>query len=627
MSSKGDQQDHYIGIDVGTGSARAVLVTASGTILTSHAQATRTYRSPRDARIFQQSTQDIWKAICLCVKTCLETTGVKPESVKGVGFDATCSLAVVDDQGKEIDVSPPSSSKAGQGWGTSSLADQNGEIPNVILWADHRAEEEADTINKTGHKVLDYVGGRMSLEMEIPKTLWLKKNMPSDLFDRCQFFDLPDYLTYKATGSTARSTCSLVCKTSYLPPGVAGSEIGWSPDFLQTIGLESLADNDYAQLGGIPGKNGLILTAGQPVGQGLTAEAAKELGLAPGTAVGSGLIDAYAGWVGTVAAPASNDSEAAKKEAVSLSSSQHRLAAIAGTSTCYCVQSEGEQGVFVEGVWGPYKDVVFPGFWQNEGGQSSTGQLIDFIIDTHPAAAGLKAQAEQQGSNIFSLLDEILEELKEQQALPTLTHLTRHLHLYPDLHGNRSPLADSSMKGLFSGLTLSSGPSDLALKYLATLEAIALQTRQIISEMNSKGHSIDSIYMSGSQARNKHLMQLLADGTGCKVLIPEGGGATAVVKGAAILGRFAHEVVVEQTQSSGNTAVIKTQEEATRLGWSQRSRLWDLMVEMTKEGVFVYPAASQEEKRLLDVKYEIFLDMIQQQRKWKKMVQDVIAKE
>jgi len=52
--------------------------------------------------------------------------------------------------------------------------------------------------------------------------------------------------------------------------------------------------NDFVQVGGIPGKNGLILTAGQPVGKGLSAKAAQELGLKEGTAVGSAVIDAYA---------------------------------------------------------------------------------------------------------------------------------------------------------------------------------------------------------------------------------------------------------------------------------------------------------------------------------------------
>ncbi|CAO1636156.1 unnamed protein product [Jaminaea pallidilutea] len=606
--------DCYFGIDVGTGSARAILVAASGDVLATHSQNTRTFRTPSDARIFQQSTQDIWACISQCVQACLRTAQVSAEQVKGIGFDATCSLAVVNRDGTPVDVSPP---QHGEQWGQSSLADSPSNVPNIVLWADHRAEEEANAINATGHKVLDYVGGSMSLEMEIPKTLWLKKHMPSDVFSGCHFYDLPDYLTFKATGSTARSTCSLVCKTSYIPPGVAGSEIGWSPDFHQAIGLGSLVENDFEQIGGIPGRNGLIQTAGQPVGAGLTKEAAADLGLLPGTAVGSGLIDAYAGWVGTVAAPATNEPGS---DSVSLASSKHRLAAIAGTSTCYCVQAQGgnEGGIFVEGVWGPYKDVVFPGFWQNEGGQSSTGQLIDFIIETHPASPALKAQAESQGSNLFALLDGLLAQMAQRKGVKALTHLTRDLHIYPDLHGNRSPLADTSMKGIISGLTLASGPEDLALKYLATLEAIALQTRQIIEKMNSKGHEIDSIYMSGSQAKNATLMQLLADGCNVKVLIPEGGGSTAVVKGSAILGRYAYELSSGNRSSTSNA--IATQQQAAQSGIENRERLWELMVSMTRPGHFVYPSGNTAEKKLLDAKYKIFLEMIDAQKRWKAIV-------
>ena len=46
---------------------------------------------------------------------------------------------------------------------------------NVILWMDHRASEEVGIINATGHKVLNSVGGIMSLEMQSPKLMWLKK--------------------------------------------------------------------------------------------------------------------------------------------------------------------------------------------------------------------------------------------------------------------------------------------------------------------------------------------------------------------------------------------------------------------------------------------------------------------
>jgi D-ribulokinase len=77
---------------------------------------------------------------------------------------------------------------------------------NVILWMDHRAKKEADFINTTNHRVLNYVGGKISLEMETPKILWLKNNLPKNTFWQKvgRFFDLPDFLTWKATNAVSR---------------------------------------------------------------------------------------------------------------------------------------------------------------------------------------------------------------------------------------------------------------------------------------------------------------------------------------------------------------------------------------------------------------------------------------
>jgi ribulose kinase len=121
--------------------------------------------------------------------------------------------------------------------------------------------------------------------MEIPKILWLKNNMNPSLFSKCQFFDLPDFLTYQATKDSARSCCSLTCKCSYVP------KAGWQKDFFEKIGLQELNDRDYAQVGIKEGEAPLI--AGMPVGNGLSKAAAEDLGLIQGTPVGSALIDAY----------------------------------------------------------------------------------------------------------------------------------------------------------------------------------------------------------------------------------------------------------------------------------------------------------------------------------------------
>ena len=80
--------------------------------------------------------------------------------------------------------------------------------------------------------------------MEIPKILWLKNNMPPERFSNCQFFDLPDYLTYRATASRARSACSLTCKCSFVP------DKGWQKLFFNQIGLEEVVNRGYEQIGG-----------------------------------------------------------------------------------------------------------------------------------------------------------------------------------------------------------------------------------------------------------------------------------------------------------------------------------------------------------------------------------------
>jgi ribulose kinase len=206
----------------------------------------------------------------------------------GLGFDATCSLAVTDLEGEPVVVTK------------GDQLGQHGDR-NIVLWADHRAEEEAELINKSGSVVLDFVGGTMSvslqgiflfsfkqiffiqLEMEIPKILWLKRQMTPTRFARCQFFDLPDFLTYRATTDSTRSACSVTCKCSFVPKG------GWQADFFRDIGLGQMVVDEYAQIGAAKGK---VLTAGLPVGKGLSKRAAEELGLVEGTPVGSGLIDA-----------------------------------------------------------------------------------------------------------------------------------------------------------------------------------------------------------------------------------------------------------------------------------------------------------------------------------------------
>lgn len=165
---------------------------------------------------------------------------IDPSTIRGIGFDATCSLAVfTHDTDEPVSVTGP------------KFGDFNDH--NVVLWLDHRPVQETEKINATKHNLLRYVGGTMSIEMEIPKVLWLKNNMPKELFDRCKFYDLADALTHIATGNEKRSFCSVVCKQGYVPVGVDGSVKGWQEDFLNDIGLGDLTKDNFARIGGVNG--------------------------------------------------------------------------------------------------------------------------------------------------------------------------------------------------------------------------------------------------------------------------------------------------------------------------------------------------------------------------------------
>lgn len=254
----------------------------------------------------------------------------------------------------------------------------------------------------------------------------------------------------------------------------------------------------------------------------------------------------------------------------------------------------------------------------NEGGQSSTGQLIDFILKTHVAYPELEKVASERKTNIFTILGELLEKAKFEEGVETVNQINKNMHFYPDLHGNRSPLADSRMRGMITGLGLDGTLGDLARKFQLTLEAIALQTRHIVDQMNESGHKVNSIYMSGGQVKNRALMQLIADVCQMPLILPASASGP-VVAGCAILGRYAYEL-----SRMKDFDEIAKQQQAEQTGENNKRRLWQLMTEMTKPGETIEPNCSKKDSLLLGAKYKIFRESIDIQRRWRKEVEDAI---
>lgn len=494
----------FLGIDVGTGSARAGLFNATGALIGRGSETIATHR-PREG-FAQQASADIWRAVVSAVRAARAEAG--EVDIAGLAFDATCSLVTSGPDG------PVSVDPAGA------------EGQDVVLWMDHRAVGEAHEINAIGGEPLARVGGTISPEMQMSKLLWLKRNLPEAWRAATAFHDLPDWLVRRATGTDARSVNSLVCKWGYLGErGLAGE--GWDDGFLSAIGLADLAENGHTRIG-----TELILP-GRPAGT-LSEAAAGELGLAPGLPVAAGMIDAYAGALGTFGAR--GEGEAAPGE---------RLALIAGTSACHIVETD--DSVSVPGVWGPYPQVLTPGRIALEAGQSAAGALLDAVIARQGSSAGMTGGA----SGAAVALSERLDALAPKGGLAR-AELTRARHVQPDFHGNRAPLADPDRRGMIAGLTLGTGPDDLALDYLATIQALAYGTRAILDAMAAQGLAVSDIVMSGGLAANADYVTAHADATGCRVLVPE--GEEPVLRGAATAAAVAAGAFADLTEGAAAMA-------------------------------------------------------------------------
>ena len=450
-------------VDVGSSNARAGLFDLHGHLVR-RAEAPFATAHPMTDHA-EHSSDDIWRAVCRAMRQALAESKVSPEDVKGLAFDATCSLVMLDRLG-----APVTASTTGD------------DTCNVVMWADHRATAEAEEMTATRHRVLDHVGGVMSPEMELPKLLWLKRHLPDAWQRYGMALDLTDFLTWKATGSVAVSACTVTCKWTYLNH----EEPGWQQDFLARIGLADLQQKLALPPAATP--------IGSPAGT-LTAEAAGQLGLSPACMVGVGAIDAHAGGIGVLGGFTGAEFDS-------------HLAMIAGTSTCHMAVSPNPRPI--PGVWGPYYGAMLPGLWLNEAGQSATGALLDHILDWHSEGRAL-------GSDRHAVMAARIEGALTAQG----PAYAGNLHVLPDFHGNRSPLADPDAVGVIHGLRLDASPRSLDQLYYATAIGIALGTRHIVDALNQHGYRISHLHLTGGHAASPFLVQLYADAGNLSVVLPE----------------------------------------------------------------------------------------------------------
>lgn len=472
-----DDRGFVAAVDIGTGSVRVGILTASGQLLARTDQPIDVHRSGGDQGTY--SSTQIWDVTCATMRDALAKAGVDGADIVGIGFDATCSLVVLDANGAPLNVTFE-------------------DVPerDTIAWFDHRALVEAQECTNSGHRVLEYFGGVVSPEMEIPKLMWLKRHLPETWAQIGYLFDLADFLTWKATGSLKRSQSILTSKWAFM----SHEANGWQRDFYETLDIA-----DMLERGQLPET---ALETGELVGN-LSQDAADALGLTPQCKVAAGMIDAHAGTLGVLGNFAHKPEEL------------HRhLGLIAGTSSCVMALSIEPRPT--PGLWGPYYGAVLPNVWLNEGGQSATGALLDHIIQWHSAGG---EPSQEMHRRIISRI----HKLRASQG----ADFANRLHVLPDFHGNRSPLAEPDAVGVISGLTMDVSFDSLCALYWRTAVGIALGLRHILDTLNEQGYGIDTLHVTGGHIKNPLLLELYGDATGCVVATHE--QSEAVLIGTAVI--------------------------------------------------------------------------------------------
>jgi FGGY-family pentulose kinase len=448
---------YLLGIDYGTESCRAGIFDTDGCVLATEAS---TYKltHPRPGWA-EQDPDEWWSALVRSVRAVIEQAGVSAEAIAGLSVDATtCTVVALDGSGRHM--------------------------RPAIMWMDVRAADQARRIGESDHEARKYNGGGpVSAEWLPSKMLWLKENEPETYHAAQHIVDAPDWATFRLTGRvTANINTAAVRGYHDRDTG------GWPTTFYDEIGLEEASDK-LAQD---------VLDLGAPV-EGLSAQAAEELGLEPGTPVAQGGGDAWIGQIGlNVVTPG-------------------KMALITGSSHVLIGQSDHPTSG--KGFFGAYTDAVVPGQYTVEGGQVSTGSVLKWFKDYFCSSA--REEADRRGVSAYEVLNE---------RIASIPPGSDGLIVNEYWQGNRTPYTDPLARGIMWGFSLHHTPEHL---YRAIQEGVCYGTAQILRAMHDAGFDVREFVAAGGFTNSRQLMQMHADVSGVPITFTEVGDA--VILGGAIL--------------------------------------------------------------------------------------------
>lgn len=442
---------YFIGVDGGTESLRVGIFDETGTPLVYGSSHYPThFPAPSWA---EQHPSDWWQALCDATAQVLadaQQHGIHPEDIAGMALDTTCcSVVLLDEQGQAL--------------------------RPALIWMDVRSSQEAADVLATGDPalVINSQGeGPVSAEWLLPKALWLKRH-DSDNYQRARWLcEFQDYLNFHLTGKMTASLNNASIRWHY-------QNGQYAVNLMHAAGLDELASKLPAE----------VVAMGEVIGE-LTTDAAAALGLPAGVPVVQGGADAFVAMVGLgVVSPGA-------------------LAMITGSSHLHLGLSD--HAFHGSGVWGTYADAVVRGLHVIEGGQTSTGSVINWFREL----VGLDKSDYAELNDLAAALPPGAEGLVVQEHF----------------QGNRTPHTDPRSRGVISGLTLKHRREHI---FRAVIEGVAYGTELIFQTMRQAGYSPEQIIVCGGATNSPLWLQIHADVSGLPLTLTKVADAPAL--GSAIL--------------------------------------------------------------------------------------------
>jgi xylulokinase len=246
---------HLLGIDVGTGGTRAIVVDAAGRIIGSATDEHVPFASPQIGWA-EQDPRDWWRATCGAVRAALSAAALTGGDITAVGF-------------------------SGQMHGSVLLDDAGEVIRPALIWCDQRTDAECRAITEQigAARLIELTSNPALTGFTLPKLLWVRTHEPP-AWARVAAVLLPkDYVRYRLTGDRATDVADA---SGTLLFDVAGRQ--WSDDMLDAMEIDAaVLPRAYES----PEVTGTV-----------SAEGATATGLRQGTPVVAGGGDQAAGAVG-----------------------------------------------------------------------------------------------------------------------------------------------------------------------------------------------------------------------------------------------------------------------------------------------------------------------------------------